>query len=478
MSRLLAISFVLLAALLTGCAVNPATGSRDFVLMSESEEVSTGRRHANQISKQLPIYPDKKLQAYVQRVGQRIVARSHRPNLAYQFTVIDTPDINAFALPGGYIYIHRGLMAYLNSEADLAAVLAHEVGHVTARHSVRQHSASMATGILGQVVAAYTGVGVAGDLTSLLGTAVVRGYGREHELEADRLGAEYLANANYNPQAMINVIGVLKDQSTFSASKARAEGREPVSYHGVFATHPRHDERLQQVINSVPQVSGDNGRDRYLRAINGMAFGDSTEAGVRVGRDFLHKPMGLKITFPKGWKIQNNPDSVVALSPNEQAILAMKLLPIKNQVQPAEYVRDLIGSDQMLGGHDIQKARIRGYSAIARSGYQGQLKRVAIIYYQGKVFLLVGATKQSRYFSTYDPHMLETIHSFQVLPRRDYKKAEGLRVRLTRARRGETFARLAKRSALKEYAVEQLRLLNHYYPSGEPKAGEWLKIVQ
>ncbi|WP_163835951.1 M48 family metalloprotease [Spartinivicinus ruber] len=478
MCRLLAISFVLLAALLSGCAVNPATGNRDFVMMSESDEISTGRRHAQQVSQQLPIYPDKKLQAYVQRVGQRIASRSHRPNIVYQFTIVDTPDINAFALPGGYIYIHRGLMAYLNSEADLAAVLAHEIGHVTARHSVRQHSASFATSVLGQVVAAYTGVGMAGDLTNLLGTAVVRGYGREHELEADRLGAEYLANANYNPQAMINVIGVLKDQSTFSAKKARAEGREPVSYHGVFATHPRHDERLQQVVNSVPQVSGDDGRERYLRAIDGLAFGDSTQAGVRVGRDFLHKPMDLKMTFPKGWKIQNNPDSVVALSPNEQAILAMKLLPIKNQVQPVEYVRELIGSDQMLGGHAIQKSQIKGYSAIAKSGFQGQPKRVAIIYYKGKVFLLVGATKQSRYFSNYDPLMLEAIHSFQVLPRKDYKKAEGLRVRLTRAKRGESFARLAKRSALTEYSVEQLRLLNHYYPSGEPKAGEWLKVIQ
>lgn len=478
MYQLLVICFVLFSVLLSGCAVNPVTGERDFVLMSESEEISTGRRHDQQVRKQLPIYPDKKLQAYVQQIGQRVVTRSHRPNLAYQFTVIDTPDINAFALPGGFIYIHRGLMAYLNSEADLAAVLAHEVGHVTARHSVRQHSASMATGILGQVVAAYTGVGAAGDLTNLLGTAVVRGYGREHELEADRLGAQYLASANYNPQAMINVIGVLKDQSTFSAKKARAEGREPSSYHGVFATHPRHDERLQQVINSVPQVSGDSGRDRYLRAINGMAFGDSTGAGVRVGREFLHKPMGMKITFPKNWKIQNNPGSVVALSPGGQAVLAMKLAPIKNQLQPVEYIRDLIGSDQMLAGHPIQKSNIRGYSVITKSGFQGRLRRVAIIYYKGKVFLLVGAAKDNRNFSKYDPLMLEAIHSFQVLPKRDYKKADGLRIRLMRARRGETFARLAKRSALKTYAIEQLRLLNHYYPKGEPKTGEWLKIVQ
>ena len=136
----------------------------------------------------------------MQRVGERVARHSHRANLNYIFTVVDSPDINAFALPGGYIYIHRGLMAYLNSEAELAAVLAHEVGHVTARHSVQQQSQSQAWNILGQAVAIGTGVSAAGDLTNVLGGAMVRGYGRDMELQADGLGAQYLARSGYDPR--------------------------------------------------------------------------------------------------------------------------------------------------------------------------------------------------------------------------------------------------------------------------------------
>ena len=158
MKALRLVGLLVLLQSLVGCAVNPATGRSDFVMMSEQQELAMGRQYNQEIAKQYPRYPDEALQAYVQQVGERVARYSHRSNLAYRFTVVDSPDINAFALPGGYIYIHRGLMAYLNSEAELAAVLGHEVGHVTARHSVRQQSQSAAWGILGQAVAIGTGV--------------------------------------------------------------------------------------------------------------------------------------------------------------------------------------------------------------------------------------------------------------------------------------------------------------------------------
>ncbi|HSX87643.1 MAG TPA: M48 family metalloprotease, partial [Pseudomonas sp.] len=211
-----ALVLLLMLGQLASCAVNPATGRTDFVMMSEQQELDLGRRYNQEILKQHPRYADEKLQAYVQQVGERVAKNSHRNRLAYQFTVVDSPDINAFALPGGYIYIHRGLLAYLNSEAELAAVLGHEVGHVTARHSVQQQSQASAWGILGQAVAIGTGVGAAGDLTNVLGSAVVRGYGRDMELEADGLGAQYLARSGYDPQAMIEVVRVLKNQEVFA----------------------------------------------------------------------------------------------------------------------------------------------------------------------------------------------------------------------------------------------------------------------
>jgi predicted Zn-dependent protease len=181
--------------LLAGCATNPVTGESDFVLMSEQQEIALGQRYNSEILQEMPAYEDEKLTAMVQSIGEELAAHSHRSGLDYRFTIVDSPSVNAFALPGGYIYITRGMLAYLNSEAELAAVLGHEIGHVTARHSVRQHSAATTANVVGVVVSVTTGIQGVDDLTSMVGTAIVRGYGREHELEADRLGAEYMARS-------------------------------------------------------------------------------------------------------------------------------------------------------------------------------------------------------------------------------------------------------------------------------------------
>ncbi|MFP5345218.1 MAG: M48 family metalloprotease, partial [Gammaproteobacteria bacterium] len=292
-----------LAAMLPGaCAVNPVTGQSDFVLMSEEQEIKIGRDAAPQIIKEFGQYEGQALQDYVQRVGEKLAANSHRANLVYRFTVLDTADVNAFALPGGYIYITRGLLAYLDSEAELAAVLGHEIGHVTARHSVRQQSAAQAADLgytLGSILLPELRNQAAQQAFSVVGGALLSGYGREHELEADRLGAEYLARSGYDPQAIIKVIGVLKDQESFERQLAREEGREARVYHGLFATHPDNDTRLQQVVASAEQFRGGQTtevrRDDYLRALDGLTFGDSEKEGVRRGSAFYHADLGFAL---------------------------------------------------------------------------------------------------------------------------------------------------------------------------------------
>src|SRR3989338_11183251 len=192
--RLLIIGLAL--SLLASCARNPVTGQSDFVMMSESQEIALGRQYHEQIiQEQYQVYESKALQDYVNNVGQKLAVQSHRPALNYRFTVLDSPEVNAFALPGGYVYITRGILAYLNSEAELAAVGGHEIGHVTARHGVRQQSAAQATNI-GLTIASIFVPEVSSmggqNLTNLIGGALLSGYGREHELEADRLRAQYL----------------------------------------------------------------------------------------------------------------------------------------------------------------------------------------------------------------------------------------------------------------------------------------------
>ena len=296
---------VLCALALANCAINPVTGNPNFVTMSESQEVSTGRNEDQKVREQYGTYDDAALQRYVNDIGQRLAKASHRAGLQYQFLVVDSPQVNAFALPGGYIYITRGILAYLNSEAELAAVLGHEIGHVTARHSVQQLSAATAANVGASVLQILVPQmrNTGGDLLiNMLGGALLSGYGREHELEADRLGAEYLARTGYDPQAMIKVVGVLKNQELFDAEVAKAEGREPRAYHGLFASHPDNDTRLQEVVREAAKFkSAENRIDReeFMRSMERMVFADSPAQGIVRNNTFYHPDLGLTLQFPR-----------------------------------------------------------------------------------------------------------------------------------------------------------------------------------
>lgn len=474
------LAVVLALLVLQGCAVNPVTGKQNFVMMSESQELAMGRQASAQISQQMPMVENAALQAYVQRIGEELARNSHRSNLEYRFQVVDSADINAFALPGGYIYMNRGLMAYMNSEAELAAVLGHEIGHVTARHGVRQQSMAMGSNILGQLVTMGTGIPAAGDFSNMLGSALVSGYGRDMELEADGLGAEYLARSGYRPDAVLEVIGVLKDQDTFARQQAAAEGKQIESYHGLFASHPTHDQRLQQVVGQAQALSTGTsqrvGRDDYLKAIDGMVYGDSEAQGVIRGRRFYHVPLNMRLDYPAGWTILNRPDVVLGHTPDENAFIAMTLETVTAGSSVRDLLRQRAGSQQQL----VQEQTFSG------SGYQGVMailpgqspRRVGAILRKDQLFLFVGAVRGQARLESHDAGFTSVIRSFGGLSAADRKKAAPRHIRLVRAGKGDTYARLARNSPLGEVAEARLRLLNGQWPDGQPQAGQWLKVVR
>jgi predicted Zn-dependent protease len=475
-----ALVLLLMLGQLAGCAVNPATGRTDFVMMSEQQELDLGRRYNQEILKQHPRYADEKLQAYVQQVGERVAKNSHRNRLAYQFTVVDSPDINAFALPGGYIYIHRGLLAYLNSEAELAAVLGHEVGHVTARHSVQQQSQASAWGILGQAVAIGTGVGAAGDLTNVLGSAVVRGYGRDMELEADGLGAQYLARSGYDPQAMIEVVRVLKSQEVFARDQAgkRGEKQPAGGYHGLFDTHPDNDRRLQQVLGPARALAAGQqevNREAFLQRLEGLPFGDSAETGVRRGQRFYHAPLNFTLAFPEGWSILNRPDALIGHTADQQAFIAMTLEANPQNLSPEQLLRQRVGGQRLIDGVELRQAGLHGYSALI--GGQAA-RRVAVLRHGARDYLFVAAVRGRASLEAQDERFLAVIKSLRPLTAAERKLAEPLRIHLIRAVPGQSMAALAKQSKLPGDALGTLRLLNNLYPTGEPEPGDWLKVVR
>lgn len=469
-----------LSSVLYGCAINPVTGDPDFVLMSESEEIHLGQQYHQQLLQQMPAYADETLGAYVNQVGQRIAKASHRPDLDYHFTVIDSGQVNAFALPGGYIYITRGLLAYLDSEAELAAVLGHEIGHVTARHSVRQHSASTAAGVAGLVLQATTGVNGAQDLFNVFGKAILSGYGREHELESDRLGARYLAQTGYDPHAMLDVIGVLKNQELFEAEQARQEGREPRAYHGVFASHPDNDRRLQEVVAEAGRpMSGSTGRPEFLKHIEGLAFGDSENEGVVSGNRFLHKPLNFALTFPDGWSIENHPDHLLATAPDDAALLKVQTEMLAETVSPQQYLANK-GLRNPSTGTALQIGGFKGYSATAPvSTNLGQrTARFTVLHTDTHAFLFSGITRKPGALDVFDKDFLGVAQSFQKLGDAERKLAAGQRLQIIKAKAGTRFADLARASPVSKQAESQLRLLNDMYLAGEPVAGQLLKIVR
>lgn len=468
--------------------MNPVTGRPDLVLQSETGEINRAKEvHPLLLREYGGPYQNMRLQQYVNEVGQRVAKLSHRPELQYTFTVLDSQDINAFTTGGGYVYITRGILAFLNSEAELMAVLGHEIGHVTARHPVRQQSQSTLANIGAAAVGVFTGSGDLAGLASYAGAALIRGYGREQELEADRLGAEYLARVGLSPDHMIDVVRLLKNQELFEIQRARVEKREPRVYHGVFSTHPDNDQRLREVVRAAEKLRAgdrqeDPGRERFLQAIQGLPFGTSRAQGVLRGNRFYHADLGITLAFPTGWTIENLADRLVAVSPQKDSILQMQTMAPPPNTAPRELLsRLLVGSGTASQSQAIEVNGLQGHTAVVRAAktpFGVAPARYTVIYHNNLAYIFAGASKASSSVPAADPLFTSTINTFRRLRQNEFALAEPYKIRVIRATENTRIADLAKSSPIKEYPVETLRLLNDLYPDKEPKPGQLIKIIE
>lgn len=495
MTRPVTIFVLLLSVLPVGafvsCATNPVTGKQNLALMSQEQELALGQKSHPQILKQYGAYNDPELQDYVNRIGQKLVQHSHRPDIKYTFTVLDSPEVNAFALPGGYIYITRGILAYINSEAELAAVLGHEIGHVTARHGVQQYSKAMATRLgvtLASIFVPELQTDAGQQIMNILGNAMLSGYGREDELEADRLGAEYLARTSYEPGAMIDVIGILKNQEAFEKERASKEGRKPRVYHGVFASHPSADKRLQQVVAAAnrykrkAEIPKRIYREHYLAQLDGVVFGDSVTQGIRRNHHFYHNELGFGLAFPAGWRLANTPRAVSAVSPARDAVMEMRLVPLKkNEHLTARAIMiEKLRLRNLKQEQTVPGTNLQSHSAVTRiaTPFGRRDARISVVMFKGRPYAFFGAAKSSNLIEKYDPRFLATAASLHALTARERKLARGLHIDIIRATVSTRFRLLARRSPLPDYPERLLRLMNDKYPGGEPATGERVKIVR
>ena len=445
------------SVLLSGCAGSP----------------SVGKEMHGEILEQGGVYDNPALQAYVNRVGQRLVANSDDAGSAFTFTVVDSPDINAFALPGGYIYINRGLLAYLESEAELAGVLAHEIGHVTAGHHSEQQAASVTNKVVATTAYILTGSGDLANASNMYGAELVSGYGREMELEADGLGAQYMYASGYNPDALLEVIGVLKSQEQYQRVNAQAGGKKVATYHGLYSTHPRNDQRLKKVISTASELDGGAQPDdpsvpgEFQRHLEGLVWGESVQS-ARVENRYYHNKLAFTFEHPPGWSVNAGARAIVANAPDGSAGLTITVARRQQGASPRAVLEGK-GFGALAGGTELDQAGLTGYTATAGE------KRVAVIDYQNLSYVFEGKASD---FATGDATLLAVIESFRPMhPAERSSGGNGFHVHYIQVPQGATMASLAAGSPIPD-AEPQLRLLNGFYPRGEPQAGDWVKVIR
>lgn len=488
------LSWLLCAALLTGCGsavINPVTGQAERSVMSEQAEVAAGAKAHQQVLQEYGVVRDARVQAYVNNLGQRLAKLSHRDQLQWHFTVLDSPEINAFALPGGYVYVTRGIMAYLQSEAELAGVMGHEIGHVTARHgaqrATRQQDAGLgvlAATVLGAVLESQgvSGAGrLASDVSQTAAAGYIASYGRDQELQADSLGAEYLARTAFDPRNMVHVIGALKAQERFAQDQARAAGRAAPSGSSWLASHPSNDQRLQQITQLADQYRGnyvDEGRARYLQISQGLVFGDSAEQGLTRGQQFYHAGLGIAITAPPGWHIQNEPSKLALVNPAGDAALMVQVAPSKAGSTHDEVIRNLLkpsqGRSERLSINGMSATRFVG----SRSNNQGQqaIEATLVTGPQQTVYVFTPAAKNAAALQQARAGMAQAQNSFRGLTAPDRAAAKPWVLKTSIYPVGG-FAQLAKTSPVPQ-AESQLRLINGFYGGGAPRVGQTIKVIE
>jgi predicted Zn-dependent protease len=473
-------SSAILAAVLivwaTSCATNPVSQEREFMLLSQSDEIALGRQTDPQILQTYGHYEDPQLAEYVGAIGSRMGALSHRPELEYYFKVLDSPVVNAFAVPGGYVYLTRGILAYLNDEAELAGVIGHEIGHISARHSAKQYSRAQAAqlglglgSILSETFRQYAGLAQVG--VSLLFLS----FSRENERQADDLGVLYSSKAGYDANRMANLFITLQRLNP-------SQGQDGLP--AWFSTHPNPPDRInairqaaRQWQESNPQVQLRTNRDQYLMHLEGLIIGEDPRQGYVDGQMFYHPVLGFQFPIPAGWQVNNTPSQVQIFSQAQDAVI---LLSASGESTPAAAADAFIsGTQAMVVSSETR--RVNGLPAerlVCDVATEQGLVRVLSCFIQkdNLVYSFMGYTVQER-FDGYLPAFDTTIGQFQNLT-----DAARINVRPQRLAVRKTSREGNLRQSLQSYGVPQDKLETHAILNGmeldDPlPAGTLIKIV-
>lgn len=475
----------LLAVALFGASVDASFAQAK----GRTPESSAARKAHEQILKAYGVYEDQTLQDYVSEVGQRVARQSSMPDAEFKFVVVDDDSINAFTTGCCYVYVHRGLLTHLNSEAELAAVLGHEVAHVTRKHPQKRQTTGVLAGIGAMAAAILTGSGAVADLANLGASAWMQGYGRANELEADRYGLEYATRAGYRPEAMGEVFQMFRRGERFEIDRARAEGRPPRIYHGLFSSHPTPDARMVQAakgsarLEAGPPGGWVDNRDVYLQRIDGLVYGSSRAQGIVRDNRFYHADLGITMAFPRGWTVENQRDRLLAYTVSRDALMQITVREAPPNQSPREFLLTQLRGATVRGGEAVSSHGMEGYTVVTTTGspLDGGAGPVRwLVLYRGRsAYLFAGASKSSRGGIPEADGLFQSVaETMRSLKPSEYPLAEPYRLRVRTATATDRIDDFAAGVPVERFQKEELMLINGLYPDGRLQSGQLFKVVE
>ncbi|MCB9991639.1 MAG: M48 family metalloprotease [Rhodospirillales bacterium] len=464
---------------LSACSTNPATGQQQFTaLMSPAQEMQVGATEHEKVMATYGLPENSQaLQTYINKVGQTVAQNTERPDVQYKFFLLDDSMVNAFALPGGYVYVTRGLLAQANSEAELAAVLGHEVGHITGRHSAERYSRGVVTSLGAMVLSAALDSPTATQAASIGSDLFMKSYSRGQEHEADALGIRYLSRAGYRPDAMTGFLQSLNDYTTLEG-RINGNSRPDVDW---FSTHPLTADRVQQTVGLAGQypANGNLGRDEYLSKIDGLIYGESAKHGFVRGNSFYHTEMGFMFSAPEGFTLNNQPSQVIATD-NKGAVILFDAAANPQNLLPAQYLTQVWMKGEPLG--DVETININGKSA-ATASFNGKvgntaatIRIVAIQWNPNTFFRFQMAIPQNASAALVE-ELKRTTYSLRALTAAEKQSIKPYRIRIVTAKAGDTVASLARRMPYTTYQEERFRTLNALRQGEGVAAGQRYKLI-
>jgi predicted Zn-dependent protease len=471
---------------LAACSTNVATGEKQFTpFMPASSEAQIGAQEHTKILAQYggPI-ENTSLSNYVTNIGQKLVPHTERNDVKYTFTVIDSPIVNAFALPGGYVYISRGILTMANNEAELAAVIGHEIGHVTARHSAERYSRGVLASIGASVISATIKTPGVDQAVGLGANLYLSSYSRAQESQSDDLGIRYIARAGYDPMAMSDFHRGLKASTALDAKIAGRDGEgEQFNY---FSTHPITSQRITDSSAEARKYPANNtvNRENYLRAIDGMIYGDSPKQGFIVGKTFIHPVLGFKFNVPSNFSTENNPDQFIAASKRKNGPIAVFTGAKK---QPNQTITQFL-TNTVLGGNlskavDLNTTTINGMPAATVevpgtiAGAKANIRMVAVQWDSSSVYLF----KLVMPMDTTSAEMQELKNmafSLNRISPNDKARYQPKRIDIFTAVTGDTVARRASKMPFDDgLNIDRFRVINGLVSGQELQSGMKYKTI-